>query len=926
MPMVRRRTLLATVALLGVVSPLFAHAGGAPTGDDLVACPHATVRPDGWTRLDAPVFPTAGGQQVTAFTAPAKKPRLIYATNGTAIKLSHDAGCKWDHIYPAPVSPLLPDTGNVVTHLVAPTDTSLWIAGYDTATGIPRPHVSMTPNATAKPGNVTEKPFESIDTGLPPTGAPIALAVPPVTGSGKAFLLLEKPHYADNGAVLPPTRHLYRMAADPTLEVATGAPTLTWTEITTAPSALTPIQGLAVSPTALDTVWIWSGNKYARSTDGGATWTTESTPGAVTVVDVDEAGAAAVFSRSGSGGQLLRIDRSGQKSAPRPTPIAPEVVAHGSRPDVYAIADGARTFGYDIRTSAWTELTPAGVAPFGGLAFGTTAVGKGTGRILLARTGEALYRYDLFAGENFLARKKSEEWTPGPPGPVTHLRDYVITPEHQTVTVAPGQRAATPVDFGVPPNPARLDVFFLIDTTGSMSNAIQGLRDGVARIAKEVTTKTRGQACFGLGDVKDYSPESATAGAGAITAYKRQLPVTCEKDLTQLKAVLAHLTSGGGGDVPEAQTIGLTQAVTGKGNQMPFVPEGQSANFVAPTRVIVLITDAGFKMEPRDPGYPSMDETVRTLKEYGDTKVVGVAVQTKNNVPGPLMADLTEITRRTKTVAPPNGVDCDGDKIKDLEGGDPLVCETENYPPAIAPAIVGLLLGVKEPGSVAVETYDPDHAVVDFRAAVEPRRGAASAGQVIAAKDAAGRTIAQKVVSVRNLREENHLIVRPTVTCSAEQDGRDLTVQLVGSVRGQPKASAEIVVRCRAPRIPQPPRRLPHDPPVLETDPIVPKPPQPPVVMVQFQPPPLNPPANVNPNAGFSQQEEQQMQLATVTQDAVEDSEGEEVELAMSALHRDDTAAAGLVLGCAALTSAAGGVVLARRRRVQRALRPARAS
>jgi tellurite resistance protein len=64
------------------------------------------------------------------------------------------------------------------------------------------------------------------------------------------------------------------------------------------------------------------------------------------------------------------------------------------------------------------------------------------------------------------------------------------------------------------------------------------------------------------------------------------------------------------------------------------------------------------------------------------------------------------------------------------------------------------------------------------------------------------------------------------------------------------------------------------------------------------------------------------MQLATVGQDSTEQAEDEEVELAMSGLRQDDAAAARLVLGCAVLVAAAGGVALARRRRSQHALQP----
>ena len=149
----------------------------------------------------------------------------------------------------------------------------------------------------------------------------------------------------------------------------------------------------------------------------------------------------------------------------------------------------------------------------------------------------------------------------------------------------------------------------------------------------------------------------------------------------------------------------------------------------------------------------------------------------------------------------------------------------------------------------------------------------------------------------------------------------DLPLPLQGTKRDTPVDFADIVVHCRAPAEPPPPP--PPPPPVDPPLPPPVKPPPPPILVPQFQPPPVQqPPANINPNAGFSQQEEQQFQLAAVTQDAAQDQDMEEIELAMSGLDRNDAAAAQLVFGCAAGLSVAAGVVLANRRRVQRAIRP----
>jgi hypothetical protein len=102
----------------------------------------------------------------------------------------------------------------------------------------------------------------------------------------------------------------------------------------------------------------------------------------------------------------------------------------------------------------------------------------------------------------------------------------------------------------------------------------------------------------------------------------------------------------------------------------------------------------------------------------------------------------------------------------------------------------------------------------------------------------------------------------------------------------------------------------------------VPRLPRPPVAAAVVQPPPApaQPLSNINPNAGFSQQEEQQFQLAAVTQGAADQEDPqEEVELAMSDHRARDAAAGGYVLGGGMMLSSA--VAVAYRRRLQRATR-----
>jgi hypothetical protein len=871
-------------ALLATAVPPFAAGAGAPTGDDLRACAtpgQIQIRKDNWARIASPKYAAnEGDRKVTAFAVPELERGWVYVTNGTVVQLSTSAGCKWDHIYPAPSQ--APDgvttpRTRVVSQLVAPAGKALWITSYDDAGGVQRPHVQRTADATPAAGNRTEQGFEAIDVGLPAAGRPLHLAVSPVNNE-RAYLLVDTPD--PSGGADARRRLLFRLVEDAVL-AESGLPSTQWAQITLPASIRSP-QGIATSPVVSTTIWTWSGSTYAFSEDGGDTWKTGRAPGPVTAIDVDGSRRAAVFTRGGDGGTVTFLDRKGKVVGRRAVPVdAPASAVHGRRYDVFAVAGEDGTYGWDVRHKRWIGIHPKGVRSFSRIAFGRSR----NSRILLGQAEGALFRFDLFPQELFLEPPEIVDGSGIEVNAPGGLRRPVLKVEKPHVTVAPGRTVRNAVDFGVPPSPVPIDVFFLMDTTNSMGPSIEGLREGVKDIAENLKKRTHGSACFGVGDVKD---EAVTTQA-VLQPYRLVQEITC--DLDTLKSAVDELKEGGGNpEQAEAQTIGLVQAVTGKGQvSPPTVLPGQDAKFTAPTRVIVLLTDAAFMQGERN-GYsfPTIPETIQTLNAYHDVKVVGVVVHDANDFE-PALADVTAVVKGTHTFAPDFGVDCDSDGAIDVAPGDPLVCDTDNTAPAIEPAITALLLGVEDMGTIASRIHDP-HDVV---ARVE------------------GGT--SRIV---NLKKESHLGYRLHLTCSPEQDGMDLPVQLVQTVREEPVIAGEVIVRCRAPLVVKP--RLPEPP----EPPVFPRPPAIAVVAPAIQPPvPNNPISNVNLNAGLSQEEEKQFQVAAVTQGAQEEEQEEDVELAMSGLRSDDAAAAGLLLGAATLVSAATGVAWTVRRREARSLR-----
>jgi len=102
-----------------------------------------------------------------------------------------------------------------------------------------------------------------------------------------------------------------------------------------------------------------------------------------------------------------------------------------------------------------------------------------------------------------------------------------------------------------PEGRAKLDVLFLIDTTGSMGDEIDRLKDSVRSVAERISGLP-GKADLRLG----------------MTVYRDRgdLFVTRTFDFTSsvdvFKAALAEVRAAGGGDTPEDLNAGLHQAVT----------------------------------------------------------------------------------------------------------------------------------------------------------------------------------------------------------------------------------------------------------------------------------------------------------------------------------------------------------------------------
>lgn len=199
------------------------------------------------------------------------------------------------------------------------------------------------------------------------------------------------------------------------------------------------------------------------------------------------------------------------------------------------------------------------------------------------------------------------------------------------------------------------DIFFLVDTTGSMGLAITNVRTSLSSTIVPAVADAIADVRMGVGDYRDFST-SPYGGAGDYPFMLRQ---TMTDDTSRVQTALNALSAAGGGDGPESMLEGLHGAVTGGGCADGF----GSACFRNDSHpIIVVVTDAPTHNGPGgDANYDgtvsarSWSETIAALNA-GGVKIVGAAV---DGVPFPLpipippasQADLEQLARATGSMA-----------------------------------------------------------------------------------------------------------------------------------------------------------------------------------------------------------------------------------------------------------------------------------
>jgi len=215
-----------------------------------------------------------------------------------------------------------------------------------------------------------------------------------------------------------------------------------------------------------------------------------------------------------------------------------------------------------------------------------------------------------------------------------------VEPAIVVATVAPGGSLDVVKTVHTPQIPPKLDLFLLIDLSGSYGEDITNIREADDGIFDSVRLSVA-DSRFGVGSFVDYPFSPWGRADTGDYGYQR------DQDLTTDKATWTGAIDGlvvrFGDDFPESQYEGLYQAATGAGRDVPSAGPslGDIAAGLAPSwraeaaKVIALTTDASFHTPgdsscttpplpcPFDYPGPSRDQTVAALNGLG-IKVIAI--------------------------------------------------------------------------------------------------------------------------------------------------------------------------------------------------------------------------------------------------------------------------------------------------------------
>ena len=905
-PRIRLALGMAVVVLLAVAVPVAVRAQAATTGRQVAlgleaACADQTdtlfaFDADGnrvlgrWVTVAGPTFdlqPFDPRPGLTAHAVDPVDPRRLLVSEGETIQLSEDGGCTWKERHFAPSSFATIDLNGEVG--VGERIRQIDFAGRGDDR---RVYALMSPDEN-QAGAIRilasdngGRDWEERSVGLPPIYSRYDSSfVNCAYGPCATAVLASSPSDADVAYVSVASHvapSLYR----------TEDGGRSWQHLAQTSAIGGQVSEVSVSPHDPRELWVIFTDRLGVSRDGGVTWefpqgldrvaglhlSSDVEPSQVQVLrrpnlfDVDPSFTDVMRSVDG-GASFTPIELAVPvRGIPAPAPGGPadDLVLATDRPD--------QALRFDAAGQRFADIAAAGL--------GDVAAPRRDA------TAEPVHWFRQFAG---LAA-----FIPGaPPGPVPPAKlpfkpfkaegieqgrvPGTLVPDNLQLEL--GREGTQVVDYRLelPALPTPVDIWFLIDTSGSMAGAIEGLREGFQTIIDELSASGF-DAWFGL----------ATFPAQQVI-YDRQADVAPPND--ELYDALERLETDGATN--EIHNTALYQSVTGAGQEDAGIPPGRGASFRPQAlKIIVHATDEAYGTDRTG---PTQDEAAEAMIAAGvrhvglDLAAGGADPQAGADGDGirSTKRDHDAMALATNTLAPTGGIDCNGDGTNELEEGDPITCPIVRGQDSleITPAIISAVRGVRDDTAVALTVVDSGGVNVEIG---DPSR------------------------SPVNVKVPNSLPFAVRFTCPPEMTGKVAHVSLRATVRGVPSAEGAARVGCGVP-VPAPPPPPNPRPPAAPIPMIV----APPQVVPDLEPglSPLNQtaPAQVgqpSPQPGMAAQPGE---VATAKQRAGRDgpappsgSEAGEKREPGTAPATTSTLGAG-----AALSVALGGWAVRRQRRAQ---------
>ena len=878
---VASRPLRAWVALLMVVvlgAPFTAPA------EAQTSCSNQSYDPGSrWMTIKAPKF-SKGGQEIMSHAVDPINPRVIYITNGSVAAVTTDTGCSWSETYTGPSGPGAP-TAYVIQQVLAPSPHTALLRIHETAPiSKPRIEVSTSGGREWRTG-----------------GVGLAAGEPEFLRAGE---IASKPLYlgVDVGGGALDLIYASEDSGD------------TWV-LRTDPSrskALAGITDVEVDPVVPTTVWGFGPGGLYVSRNGAQSFSeVPEFAGVGRVGPVDVYGAVEelpyIMAFRPEEGRL-GVSREGEQWLfGTGIPSGIDAADNGGRAgDVIVSAPGG-VFRYHEPSQGWPSLD----APSGARGVISTLTPT---LMLTARSGSSILRWiQPSTGDGtggFLDEDRDISLVQPPP---VIAKESTISPDNKKLVIPVGESKSVKYKINLPRRRRPLDVFFLVDTSSSMTRTIDGLAYGLQDIVNELAREGI-DVNFGLAEYRTYPtanpPKSTTGDKEESFVYKMKVDI--QEGVQALADAISDLQAAGGGHY-DAHLGALYQTATGEGQDIfpvgasneEDVAPGQQASFRDKAiRVVINATDEAFGRSSGDgvtnvipegtpnprqappPDIPSFEEVTQALNAK-EIKQVGLSIDYRP------YKDLTQMAQNTNTVAFGDGVDCDGDRSIDVHIGAPLVCKLRASNASdsainLVPAVVNLLRAVQDPVPVELQVVE---------------------GQEVVKK--IGPDIYESVI----LQTQNALTFDVEFACSERQGGKRFPVTLqADSTVDLSALSVDALVVCKEEKEPE--------------DEVLPVPPfAAPLIALAVPPPPPVPPSvaelssatqtqaqsQAQAQGAAAHQEQQEPQLAYVAASGLEDEETLELNMTAYSDRRDIPATALMGMGAVALSMMFGAAMVRQR-------------